>query len=67
MFWVILAYVLEGTKRLFNIPSYHIKITHDGETLEDDFVFGMVTNSRSVGGFKGLSEKRSSLMTENLK
>ena len=45
-----LAYVLEGTKRLFNIPSYHIKITHDGETLEDDFVFGMVTNSRSVGG-----------------
>mgnify|MGYP005975631447 CR=1 FL=1 len=52
-----LAYVLEGTKRLFNIPSYHIKITHDGETLEDDFVFGMVTNSRSVGGFKGIIGK----------
>ena len=52
-----LAYVLEGTKRLFNIPSYHIKITHDGETIEDDFVFGMVTNSRSVGGFKGIVGK----------
>lgn len=52
-----LAYVLEGTKRIFNIPSYHIKVTHDGETLEDDFVFGMVTNSRSVGGFKGIIGK----------
>ncbi len=52
-----LAYVLEGTKRIFNIPSYHIKITHDGETIEDNFVFGMVTNSKSVGGFKGIIGK----------
>ncbi|MGC4018241.1 MAG: YegS/Rv2252/BmrU family lipid kinase [Muricomes sp.] len=52
-----LAYVLEGTKRIFNIPSYHIKITHDGEVMEDEFVFGMVTNSRSVAGFKGLIGK----------
>ena len=49
-----LAYVLEGTKRIFNIPSYKIKVTHDGETFEDEFIFGMVTNSRSVGGFKGI-------------
>ena len=50
-----LAYVLEGTKRLFNIPSYKIKVTHDGETIEDEFIFGMVTNSRSVGGFKRIT------------
>ena len=49
-----LAYVLEGTKRIFNIPSYKIKVTHDGEEFEDEFIFGMVTNSRSVGGFKGM-------------
>ncbi len=49
-----LAYVLEGTKRIFNIPSYKIKVTHDGEEFEDEFIFGMVTNSRSVGGFKGI-------------
>ena len=49
-----LAYVLEGTKRLFNVPSYRIRVTHDGETLEDEFIFGMVTNSRSVGGFKSI-------------
>ena len=28
-----LAYVLEGTKRIFNIPSYKIKVTHDGEDV----------------------------------
>lgn len=52
-----LAYLLEGTKRIFNVPSYHVKVTYDGNTLEDDFIFGMVTNSRSVGGFKGIIGK----------
>lgn len=52
-----LAYVLEGTKRIFNVPSYHIKVTHDGEVIEDDFIFGMVTNSRSVGGFREIIGK----------
>ena len=52
-----LAYILEGTKRIFNIPSYRIKLTHDGETIEDEFIYGMVTNSRSVGGFKGITGK----------
>lgn len=47
-----LAYVLEGTKRLFGIPSYKVKVTHDDEVIEDEFVFGMVTNSKSVGGFR---------------
>ena len=53
-----LAYVLEGTKRQFNVPSYRIKVTHDGETLEDEFIFGMVTNSRSVGGFRNMIGKQ---------
>ena len=52
-----LAYILEGTKRIFNIPSYRIKVTHDGETIEDEFIYGMVTNSRAVGGFKGITGK----------
>ena len=49
-----LAYVLEGTKRIFNIPKYDLKVTYDGNIIEDEFIFGMVTNSRSVGGFKGI-------------
>lgn len=53
-----LAYVLEGTKRLFNIPSYRMKVTFDGETIEDEFVFGMVTNSKSVAGFRSMVGKQ---------
>lgn len=52
-----LAYVLEGVTRLFDIPSYRIKVTHDGGIIEDEFVFGMVTNSRSVGGFRNMVGK----------
>lgn len=53
-----LAYVLEGTKRLFNVPSYRVKVTHEGATIEDEFIFGMVTNSRSVGGFRNMLGKQ---------
>lgn len=49
-----LAYVLEGAKRLFDIPSYHVKVTYDGIEIEDDFVFCSVTNSRSMGGFRNM-------------
>ena len=49
-----LAYVLEGAKRIFNIPSYRIRVVHDDEEIEDEFIYGMVTNARSVGGFKGI-------------
>jgi len=49
-----LAYVLEGSKRIFNIPSYCIKVTYDDVEIEEDFIFGMVTNSRSVGGFRNM-------------
>lgn len=52
-----LAYVLKGATRLFDIPSYHVKVTHDGETIEDEFIYGMVTNSRSVGGFRNMVDK----------
>lgn len=52
------AYVLEGAKQLSNIPSYKIKVTHDGEVIEDEFMIGMVTNSKSVAGFKGITGKQ---------
>ena len=52
-----MAYILEGAKRIFNIPSYKIKVEHDGEVIEDEFIFGMVTNTTSVGGFSGLAPK----------
>lgn len=48
------AYVLEGVKSLASIKSYPMKITSPEETLEGEFIYGMVTNTVSVGGFKGL-------------
>lgn len=50
-----LAYLLEGAKRLYDIPSYHLKVKVNGKELEDDFVYGMVTNSISVGGMKNMT------------
>ena len=52
-----LAYVLEGVKRLYNIPSYHVKVTYEDQVIEENFVYGMVTNSRSVGGFRNIIGK----------
>lgn len=52
-----MAYVLEGMKRLHNITSYSMKITHDDIVMEGKFLFGMITNSRSVGGFTSIVGK----------
>lgn len=55
-----MAYILEGVKHLQNIKSYHLKVTSVSENggekvIEDDFIYGMVTNSYSVGGFKSIA------------
>lgn len=49
-----MAYLLEGVRRLTNIPSYHMRLFSEELEAEGDFIFGMVTNSRSVGGFKSI-------------
>ena len=48
------AYMLEGVKSLANIKSYRMRVEADNFCMEGDFIFGMVTNTISVGGFKGL-------------
>ncbi len=52
-----IAYILEGIKRLYAIKYYKMKVTYDEGVVEDEFIYGMVTNSRSVGGFKNLAGK----------
>lgn len=49
-----MAYILEGMKSLYNIKSYNMRVTSDEMCFEGDFLFGMVTNSKSVGGFKSV-------------
>ena len=49
------AYILEGTQRIFNIKSYKLKVLSEEAELEGEFIFGMISNSTSVGGFKKLT------------
>ena len=48
-----LAYIMEGMKRFNMTKTYRVTVTHDGETTEDEYIYGMVSNSSSVGGIKG--------------
>ena len=52
------AYLLEGTRELSQIRKVHVKLILDGETVEDDFLFGAVCNSTSVAGILTLSPDR---------
>lgn len=52
-----MAYILEGMKSLYNVKSYQMKVTSQEMCFEGDFLFGMVTNSKSVGGFKRIVGK----------
>ena len=55
------AYVLEAMKRMGTWRSSHLHVECEEYTGEGDYVFGMVTNSDSVGGFKGLPGKNVAL------
>ena len=44
------AYILEGIRSLADIRPIHMRITADGQLYEDDFIFGAVCNSTSLGG-----------------
>lgn len=49
------AYLIEGVKQLHDIESYNMQVEYEGQLFQDEFIYGMVTNSISVGGFKGMT------------
>ncbi len=51
------AYILEGMKRLNSIKSYNMRIECNGDIIEEEIIFGMVSNSISVAGFKNMTGK----------
>ncbi len=53
-----LAYILEGIKSLGRLQPIHVRITADGETFEEDYLFGAVTNTVSLGGVLRLDPSR---------
>ena len=53
-----LAYIAAGIASIPSITPYHLKVEFDGQTLEDDFFYGMVCNTDSVAGMKNLPTDR---------
>lgn len=51
------AYILEGAKSLRDIEAYNMRVEYGDMSLEGDFIYGMVSNSISVGGFKQIAGK----------
>ncbi len=52
-----LAYVLESIQELTQIRATHVRFDLEDETIEDEFIFGAVTNTTSVGGVLTLDPK----------
>jgi lipid kinase, YegS/Rv2252/BmrU family len=52
-----MAYLLEGVKRLYAIQSYHIQVECNDEVIKGEYIYGMISNSISVGGFKKVTGK----------
>ncbi len=52
------AYILEGIQELSQIRKIHARLELDGEIVEDDFLFGAISNSTSVGGVLTLDPRQ---------
>lgn len=52
------AYVLEGIQELSQIHAERIRLEINGETIEDEFLFGAICNSTSLGGILKLDPEQ---------
>ncbi len=50
-----LAYLLEGAKSLSSLKGWKMSFKSKEMSGEGEFLYGMITNSNSVGGFKGIT------------
>jgi len=46
------AYIFEGLKSLATIRPWRMTIEYDGGSVSGEFLYGMISNSKSVGGFE---------------
>ncbi len=51
------AYLLQGIRQVPNIRPYRMKVRVGETRLDKEFIYGMVYNANSVGGFKNISGK----------
>ena len=51
------AYLIEAATKIPNLKTYNMKVEYDGGKIEGEFIYGMISNSISVGGIKGITGK----------
>ena len=56
-----LAYILTGAQELTHIQSYPVRVECEGDVIEDEFIFGSLCNTRSLGGALKLPLARENL------
>ena len=52
------AYLLEGMQEISQIRKEHVRMELDDQVVEDDFLFGAICNSTTIGGILTLDPKR---------
>jgi len=52
------AYILGGLQELSRLRKEHVRIETENQVIEDDFLFGAICNSTSVGGILSLDPKQ---------
>lgn len=52
------AYILEGIQELSQLKPSHVRIQLEDAVIEDDFLFGAISNSTSLGGILTLDPKQ---------
>ena len=55
------AYIVSGIRNLDLNKSYAMKVINDGDVYEGNFIFGMITNSLSIGGIKNITGRDTKL------
>ena len=51
------AYLLSGITKLAGVRPYEVRAEYDNEVVEGKFILGILANSDSIGGFRGLTGK----------
>ena len=53
-----IAYFIQAIKTKIKLKSYHLSIETPDRQFEGDYIFGMVTNSKFVAGFKEIDSEK---------
>ena len=51
-----LAYIVNAAIKLPELRTFRMRVNCDGQEFEDDYIYGMITNSASVGGVLDISD-----------